>query len=55
MGTKQDKICSKCKINEHDGWCDGEKGNYCQGCWEGYADSEWWKVVIELDKMRHEK
>ena len=30
-----------CKCGNAAEWAD----EFCQGCWEEYCDSEWWKLV----------
>jgi RNA polymerase subunit RPABC4/transcription elongation factor Spt4 len=47
--------CPLCGKENTDNWPvtvdDGIKNGGCQMCWEKQCDEEWWKLIVEIDKV----
>ena len=48
-------ICPLCGKENTDNWPvtvnEVAKEGGCQDCWEKQSDEEWWKAVVEIDKV----
>jgi len=40
-----DETEAKCKCGKIAEWAD----EFCQDCWEEYADRKWWEACIKMD------
>jgi hypothetical protein len=51
--------CPICGTENDYNWplqVDGQiKDGGCQDCWEKQSDKEWWKMVVEIDKVLNDK